>query len=64
MGHKTRKMRPLTRPLDRFAEALAQTEGTRQDGDVMAVALKLGYAPTTGNGYLQRIRAELGPQAR
>lgn len=57
------RMRPLIRKIDQFAEALAQSEGTPDDGNVAKIARRVGIKAGSGNGMLQRIRRELGWQA-
>lgn len=57
-------MRPLIRQIDRFAELLAASAGTPDDGDVAKIARRMGLKASSGNGLLQRIRREQGDQAR
>lgn len=57
-------MREPIRQIDRFAELLAKTAGTPDDGNVAKVARRMGLDPGTGNGMLQRLRRDLGDQAR
>ncbi len=62
------------RQIDRFAELLAEhvtpedarRAGVRPNkgGNCVLCARKLGLADATGNGMLQRMRRDLGPQAR
>ena len=48
------------------AEDIAAGRGSILDpgGNARKAARLAGYAPTSGNGLLQRLRRELGPQAR
>lgn len=48
----------------RFAELLAATAGTPDDGNVAVCAERMGYGRAYGNAMLQRLRRDLGAQAR
>ena len=51
--------------MDRFAEALANTEGTAHDGDVPFVGRGLGLDTYRANDLMQRLRKAVGAgQAR
>jgi hypothetical protein len=61
--------------LDRFAELLSEhwdeddvkaglAKRADPGGKAAYCAIKMGLSPSTGNGLLQRIRRELGDQAR
>ncbi len=52
-----------TRQIDRFAEALAASEGTPDDGNTAKAARAIGISGVNGNAMLQRLRKDLGPQA-
>lgn len=52
------------RQIDRFAELLAASAGTPIDGNVAAIARRMGQDASYGNAMMQRIRRDLGPQAR
>lgn len=52
--------RPLARTIDRFAEMLAQTEGTERDGDLAWVAHRLGLSRADGQAMFRRILVEVG----
>lgn len=56
--------RPMTRQLDVFADRLAQSAGTADDGNVRHAARSIGKLPVSGNDMLQSLRRELGWQAR
>lgn len=51
------------RKLDRFAELLSHHDLASGDhgGNAADCARRLGLDPVTGNGMLQRLRRELGP---
>ena len=51
------------RQIDRFAEALARSAGTPDDGNVGKAARAIGLSSANGNAMLQRLRRGLGPQA-
>lgn len=50
--------------MDRFAEALAATAGTANDGQIPFVGRQLGMSTQQANDVMQRLRKRLGPQAR
>lgn len=50
--------------MDRFAEVLAGTAGTPNDGNVRFVGRQLGLDMVASNNVMQRIRKRLGAQAR
>lgn len=56
------------RQIDRFAELLAEHDAfakpPKKGGQAAACALKMGLSPLTGNSMLQRIRRQLGWQAK
>lgn len=54
----------MKRQLDRFAEILANSAGTDTDGITSVAATRLGVSANNGNAMLQRLRRELGQQAR
>jgi hypothetical protein len=56
-------MKTPIRQIDRFAEALAASEGTADDGNVSKAARRVGLKAENGNALLQRIRRGLGRQA-
>lgn len=62
MGHNTAMTTPI-RQIDRFAEALARSAGTDDDGNVAKAARQIGLSGNNGNAMLQRLRRDLGPQA-
>jgi hypothetical protein len=63
MRHNAAMGAPI-RQIDRFAEMLAESEGTRDDGNVGIIARRLGLHKASGNGMLQRLRRDLGWQAK
>lgn len=63
MGHNTTMTTPI-RQIDRFAEALARSAGTLADGNVAQAARAIGLSGNNGNAMLQRLRRDLGDQAR
>lgn len=50
--------------MDRFAELLANTAGTENDGKVPFVGRQLGLTTAEANGVMQNLRKRLGAQAR
>lgn len=50
--------------LARFAGALADSAGSSIDGKVRQIGEQLGMSPTASAAMMQRIRRDLGPQAR
>lgn len=57
--------RPI-RQIDRFAELLSEhdADAGNRGGHVADCARRMGISPAQGNGILQRMRRDLGPQAR
>lgn len=49
--------------IDRFAEAMAATAGTRHDGDVRFVGRSLGLTPVQAHSTMQNLRRMMGAQA-
>lgn len=54
------------RQIDRFAELIAEHDIATGDrgGDPRKAARRMGLDPARGNSLLQRLRQDLGPQAR
>lgn len=48
----------------RFAEMLADSAGTAEDGNVALIAERMGFGKGYGNAMLQRLRRDLGWQAK
>lgn len=48
----------------RFADAMAASAGTEIDGNVRLLAEQLGMSPSAGHAMMQRIKRDLGSQAR
>jgi len=66
-------MRAPIRQIDRFAEVLSQWTAAEDATDVCPAdpggnageaARRIGLSRASGNGMLQRLRRDLGPQAR
>jgi hypothetical protein len=64
LRHRHRQRRSAA--MMRFAEALSEHDAEAGDpgGNITAVANKLGMTPRDANAMMQRLRRELGPQAR
>lgn len=67
-GHnmRSRKRKPAARPLDQFAELLSRhsIEAGDTGGRVADAALRMGITVRAAGAMLQRLRKELGAQAR
>jgi hypothetical protein len=61
MGKARFPERPIRTQLDQFAALVADSAGTKIDGNVAAIARQMGLEGYRGNSLMQQLRRQIGP---